>query len=113
MNDMKSLWSTKTIRSTSVDLSKRNSSVAPFSLFIYFSLFFLFFVFLWPHWLFIFISHLSSLECFNLSSFGIFYLCTLWDLFLTLRATLHILQGYRRSHTLQEVLIVKKPANYH
>ena len=77
---------------------KRNSSVAPFSLFIYlfiYFLFFLFFVFLWPHWLFLFISHLSS--------FGIFYLCPLWDLFLTLRATLYILQEWR-SHTFTRYL---------
>ena len=94
----KSLWSTNILWSTSVDLSKRNSSVAPFSLFISFFLsFFYFFVFLWPHWLFLFISHLSSLGSFHVSSFGIFYLCPLWDLFLTLRATLYILQGWRRS----------------
>ena len=75
---------------------KRNSSVSPFSLFI--SLF-IFFLFLWPHWLFLFISHLSALGSFNLSSLGSF-VCPVWDLFLTLRATLYILQGYRRSHTL-------------
>src|SRR3954465_7430892 len=49
----------------------------------FFFLFFLFFVSLWPHWIFLFISHLSSLGSFHVSSFGIFYLCPLWDLFLT------------------------------
>src|SRR3954471_20796312 len=60
---------------------KRNSSVAPFSLF-------LFFLFLWPLWLFLFISHFSSLGSFNLSSLGSFT---------HLRATFYILQEYRRS----------------
>src|SRR3954467_2679498 len=73
--------------STSVDLSKRNSSVAPFSLFISFY-YFSFFVFLWPLWLFLFISHLSSLGSFNLSSLGSFP---------HLRATLYFLKEYRRS----------------
>ena len=73
-----------------MDLSTRNSSVAPFSLFISFSIFF---VFLWPHWLFLFTSHLSSLGSFNLSSLG-YFVCPLWDLFLTLRETIYILQEY-------------------
>src|SRR3954465_13384554 len=102
MNEMKiSLWSTNATLKHECVSFKRNSSVAPFPLFcfFFFSLF-LFFVFLWPLWLFLFISHLYSLGSFNLSSFGIFYLCPLWDLFLTLRATLYILQECRRSHIL-------------
>src|SRR3954469_64861 len=83
---------------------ERNTSVAPFSLFIYFFTFFIFLVFLWPHWLFLFISHLSSLGSF---------VCPLLGSFITLRATPYILQGCRRSHTLQEVLNIKKTKNYH
>src|SRR3954465_7659848 len=87
----------------SVDLSK---VIVVFPLLYFFS-------FLWPHYLFLFISHFSSLGSFNLSSFGIFYLCPILDLFLTLRATLYILLGYRKSHALQEVLNIKKTENYH
>ena len=75
--------------------------VLPPSLFL-----FSFSLFLLPHWLFLFISHLSSLGSFHVSSFGIFYLCPLWDLFLT-RATLYILQGWRRSTHFYKVLIIK------
>src|SRR3954468_10554622 len=65
----------------------------PFSFYFDFSLFlFLFLFFWWPHWLFLFNSHLSSLGSFNF--------CPLWDLFLTLGAILYILQEYRRSFTL-------------
>src|SRR3954467_3477456 len=82
---------------------KRNSSVPP-SLFLF--LFFYFFVFLWwPQWLFLFNSHLSSLGSFNV--------CPLWDLFLTLGATLYILQEYRRSFTLYKGTHIKKKCNYH
>ena len=97
-----------------MDLSKRNSSVAPFSLFISFFLsFFYFFVFLWPLWLFLFISHLSSLGSFHVSSLGSFNLSSLGS-FPHLRATLYILQEYKEDlHTLQEVLNIKKDENYH
>src|SRR3954471_6133474 len=46
---------------------KRNSSVRP-SLFFYF---FIFFIFLWPPWLFLFNSQLSSSGSFNFVLFGI------------------------------------------
>ena len=74
---------------------------AAFSLFIFLFLFFYFFVFFWwPQWLFLFNSHLSTL--------GSYDFCPLWDLFLTLGATLHILQEYRRSFTLYKGTHIKK-----
>src|ERR1041385_8924112 len=86
---------------------KRSSSADPFSLLIFF-IFFLFFVFLWPHWLFLFISHFSSLGSFNLSSFGIFYF-VLFGIFSSFKGTLYILQEYKEDlHTLQEVINTKK-----
>src|SRR3954468_19148793 len=66
--------------------------VLPLSLFLFLFPFFLFFIFFWwPQWLFLFKSHLSSLGSFDFVLFGIF--------FLTLGATLYILQEYRRSFT--------------
>src|SRR4051812_23179272 len=53
---------------------KRNSSVAPFSLFISFSIFF---IFLWPHCLFLFIFHLSSWDLFFCPLLGSFDLSSL------------------------------------
>src|ERR1041385_815670 len=53
-------------------ISQKDSSVAPFSLFISFSLFSIFLYFLWPQWLFLFNSHLSSLGSFNVSTLGSF-----------------------------------------
>src|ERR1041385_1955724 len=81
-------------------ISRKDSSVAPFSLFIFFLLFSLFFIFWWPQWLFLFNSHLSSL--------GSFDFCPLWDLFLTLGAIFYILQEYRRSFTLYKGTHIKK-----
>ena len=87
---------------------KRNSSVAP-SLFFFLS-FFLFSIFLY------FCGLISSLYLSLICPLWDLLICPLWDLlffpfcdlFLTLRATLYILQEYRRSHTLQEVLNIKK-----
>ena len=105
---MKTLYEVQVLLwSTSVDLLK-GIVVLPPSL-SFFS--FLFFLFLWPLWLFLFISHLSSLGSFNLSYFGIFYFL-LFGIFSSLKATLYILQEYRRSHTLQEVLNIKKTKNW-
>src|ERR1041385_2053450 len=75
---------------------KRNSSVAPFSLFISFSLFSIFFVFF------------GGLN----GSFYLTLICPLWDLlilsslrsFPQLMATLYFTRGYRRSFTLYKVL---------
>ena len=74
MNDMKISMEYKYTMDYECGSFKRNSSVAPFSLFISFFLsFFLFYcIFLWPLWLFLFISHLSSLGSFILSSLGSF-----------------------------------------
>src|ERR1043165_7615399 len=78
---------------------KRNSSVATFSLFfLFFSFLILFFVASMA--LSIYLSFVFF-GIFCLSSFGIFFLCPLWDIFINLRATLYILQEVRRSHTLQ------------
>src|ERR1043165_1056769 len=52
----------KDIKGVLVWISQKNSSVAPFSIFIY----------LWPQWLFLFNSLLSSLGSFNFVHFGIF-----------------------------------------
>ena len=51
---------------------QKEQQCAPFSLFIFFFSFFSFFIFLWPQWLFLFNSHLSSLGSFNFVLFGIF-----------------------------------------
>src|SRR4051812_13274236 len=101
MNGMKTLYGVQMLlRNTSVDLSK-GIVVLPTSLFLFlfFFLFFYFFVFLCPLWLFLFISHSSSLGSFHVSSFGIFYLCPLWDLFLTLGQH-SIFYKDREDHTL-------------
>ena len=95
---------------------KRNSSVAPLSPFNFFSLFSILFLF--------FVSSLALsiylsfvlLGSFVLSSLGSFvcpllgsFICHFWDLFLTLRATLYILQEvYKIFHTLQEVLNIRR-----
>ena len=56
-----------------MDLSKGIVVLPPsLFLFLFFFLLFYFFVFLWPLWLFLFISHLSSLGSFILSSLGSF-----------------------------------------
>src|ERR1041385_9210492 len=68
---------------------KRNSSVAPFSLFIFF--FLLFCIFWWPQWLFIFNSHLSYLRSFKFVLFGIFS---------SLSGNTLFYKKYRRSFTL-------------
>src|ERR1044071_5642691 len=57
----------KDIKGVLVWISQKDSSVAPFSLFISF-----FCIYLWPQWLFLFNSHLSSLGSFNCVHFGIF-----------------------------------------
>src|ERR1041385_8256966 len=61
----------KDIKGVLVWISQKDSSVAPLSLFISFSLFLFFCIFLWPQWLFLFNSLLSSLGSFNVH-FGIF-----------------------------------------
>src|ERR1043165_9670254 len=76
MNDMIISMEYKYYKEYECGSFKRNSSVAPFSLFISFLLF-LFFIFLWPHWLFLFISQFSSFGIFCLSSFRIFCLTSL------------------------------------
>src|SRR4051812_43106022 len=81
----------------------RNSSVSPFFLFISFSLYF--FLFWWPHWLFLFISHLSSFGIFCLSSLGSFPHFKGNNLYFT--------RSIEDLHTLQEVLNMKKTENYH
>src|SRR3954471_5543982 len=62
----------KDIKGVLVWISQKDSSVAPFSLFISFFSFFYFLYFLWPQWLFLFNSHLYSLGSFIVSTFGIF-----------------------------------------
>src|SRR3954462_9695051 len=71
---------------------KRNSSVAPFSLFIFFLYFFYFVFFWWPQWLFLFNSHFSSLGSFNLPSLGSFP---------HLSAILYFTRSIEYIHTLQ------------
>src|SRR4051812_40770125 len=107
MNDMKtSLWSKNGTLNHECGSFKRNSSVAPFFFFLSLISIFVYFVaslalsLICPLW--------DLLMCLI---FGILYLCPLWDICLTLRATLYILQGCRRSHTLQEVLNIKKTEN--
>ena len=88
--------------STSVDLSKWNSSVAPFSLFISFFSFFYFFIF-------------SGL----IGSFYLSIICPLWDLlFCPLwdllffphfkGNTLYFTRSIEDLHTIQEVLNIKR-----
>ena len=89
----------KDIKGVLVWISQKDSSVAPFSLFIYFSLFSIFFIFLWPQWLFLFNSHLSSLGSFILSTLGSFP---------HLRATLYFTRGYRRSSHFTRYSNIKK-----
>src|SRR4051812_21073524 len=90
----------KDIKGALVWISPKDSSVAPFSLFISFSLFLFFCIFLWPQWLFLFNSHFSSLGSFNVSTLGSFP---------HLRATLYFTRRLRRSFTLYKVLeIIKK-----
>ena len=67
------------------------------SFYFFFLSFFYFFVFLQTLWLFLFISHLSSLGSFHVSSFGIFYFVLFGIFSSLLRATLYILQESRRS----------------
>ena len=86
---------------------KRNSSIAP-SLFL-----FIFYIFLWPHWLFLFISHLSSLGSFNLSSLGSFVFYSLGSFPHFKGNTLYFTRSIEDHHTLQEVLNIKKTENYH
>src|ERR1041385_4526492 len=62
----------KDIKGVLVWISQKDISVAPFSLFISFSLFSIFCIFLWPQWLFLINSHLSSLGSFIVSSLGSF-----------------------------------------
>src|ERR1041385_1951488 len=90
----------KDIEGVLVWISQKDSSVAPFSLFLYFFFFYFYFIFSWPQWLFLFNSHLSSLGSFILSTLGSFP---------HLRATLYFTRRYRRSFTLYKVLkIIKK-----
>src|ERR1041385_8302845 len=84
----------KDIKGVLVWISQR-IVVLPLSLFLYlFFLFFLFFcIFLWPQWLFLFNSHLSSLGSFNVSTLGSFP---------HLRATLYFYKKVKEIfHTLQ------------
>src|ERR1041385_7803442 len=74
----------KDIEGVLVWISQKDSSVAPFSLFISFSLFSIFLFFWWPQWLFLFNSHLSSLGSFIVSTLGSFP---------HLRATLYLQEG--------------------
>src|ERR1041385_2196813 len=85
----------KDIQGVLVWISQKDSSVAPFSLFIYFSLFSLFCIFfLWSQWLFLFNSHLSSLGSFDFVLFGIFSLLKGNTLFYKkLKEIFHTLQG--------------------
>src|ERR1041385_6374966 len=93
MNDMKISMEYKYYMEHECGYFNRNSSVAPFSVFIYFFLFS--YLFLWPRWLFLFISHLSSLGSFNLSSFGIFYF-VLFGIFSSLKGnTLYFTRIYK------------------
>ena len=82
MNDMKTLYEVQVLlRSTSVDLKKKNSSVAP-SLFL--------FLFLWPLWLFLLYLSFVLFGIFSFCPLWDRLICPLWDLFLTIRATLYI-----------------------
>ena len=54
-------------------ISQKGIVVCPLlSFYFSFSLFSLFFIFWWPQWLFLFLSHLSSLGSFVFVLFGIF-----------------------------------------
>ena len=84
--------------------SKRNSSVAPFSLFISFSLFTIFLYFC------------SLIDSFYLSLICTLWdllTCPLWDLFLTYGRHSIFYKNIEDLHTLQEVLNIKKDENYH
>ena len=70
---------------------KRNSSVAPFSLFISFFSFFYFFIFVASLALSIYLSFVLF-GIFSCVLFWDLLICPLWDLFLTLGATLYIVQ---------------------
>src|ERR1041385_5513173 len=85
----------KDIKGVLVWISQKDCSVAPFSLFISFFLFFLFFsIFLWPQWIFLFNSHLSSLGSFDFVLFGIFSLLKGNTLFYKkVKEIFHTLQG--------------------
>src|SRR3954466_5282116 len=103
----------------SVDLSKE-IVVFPLLSFYFFFLLFLFFYFLWPHWLFLFISHMSSLGYFVCPLwdilfvlFGIFYLSSLGSFPHFKGNTLYFTRSIGDHHTLQEVLNIKKTENYH
>ena len=96
-----------------MDLSK-GIVVLPPSLFLFLFSFFFFFLFFLASFA---LSIYLSFVLFGIFSCVLFWdllFCPLWDLFLTLRATLYILQEYKEDlHTLQEVLNIKKDENYH
>src|SRR4051812_45544634 len=94
-------------RSTSVDLSK-GIVVCPLLSFYFIFLFFLFFIFLWPHWLFLFISHLSSLGSFGLSSLGCFVLSSLGSFPYFRGNTLYITRNIEDLSHFTKVLNIKK-----
>ena len=92
-------------RSTSVDLSK-GIVVCPLLSFYFFFFFSIFCIFCGLNGSF-YLSLICPLGIFCFILFEIF--CPLWDLFLTLRETLYILQEVQKIfHTLQEVLNIKK-----
>ena len=62
---------------------------------------------MWPLWLFLFISHLSSLGSFHVSSFGIFYLCPLLGYFPHFKGNTLYIQRWTRSTHFDKVLIIK------
>src|SRR3954466_15753747 len=71
MND--NLYGVQDIRwSMSVDLSKGIVVCPLLSFYFFFSFFYFFVFFWWPQWLFLFLSHLSSLGSFYLSTLGSF-----------------------------------------
>ena len=74
-----------------MDLSKGIAVCHLLSFYFPFLFFLLFFYFLWPQWLFLFISHLSSWDLLVCPHWDPLVF-PLWDIFLTLGETLYILQ---------------------
>src|SRR3954470_12257911 len=92
-------------RSTSVDLAK-GIVVCPLLSFHFIFLFFLFF--LWPHWLFLFISHLSSWDLLICPLLGSFVLSSLGSFPHFRGNTLYITRSIEDLSHFTKVLNIKK-----
>ena len=96
MNDMKISMKYKQYFGARVWIFQNEQQCCPLlSFYFFFSFFFLFFYFFGLNGSF-YLSLFFLFGIFCLSSIGIFYLCYLWGILLTLRATLYILQGVQK-----------------